>query len=408
MRNPGHLALTIIFLILSSPVFPEIDKDTQPRHALVIGNGNYIHTPSLTNPVNDARDIAASLASAGFSVELMLDANLADMGDGIHRFGELLRKNNQGAGFIFFAGHGIQHEGENYLLPVDQDIRSEAQIKRKAIALSELLAYLDSAGNSFNMVVLDACRNNPFSSSFRSATRGLAVVGAAPPETVILYSTGAGEVAEDGEGRNSPFTSALLKSLGTPDIEVETLLRETTGAVRDATEMRQIPYRYSNLSRPFHFQGTDLPVVRKQVTPKPSLQDAVPADTIELPKITLEGRSIYWKGTLYKPGFFAGYGTFLDDLEKAPEIDSIIRREIDRFRQQQRTSNLLQWGGLGIVLATSMLAPVDDESLSDEQRIAGYSGIIGGVLMASIGMILSTGPPEKLINTYNRGPLPPE
>ena len=230
-------------------------QQAERRVALVIGNGAYQRLPKLANPANDARDLAQTLQGLGFSVTTVTDGSTAEMEEAVRRFSAELARDPTTAGVFFYAGHAVQSGGENYLIPVDADIRTEVEIKRKAIWAQEVLAYMNEARNRFNMVILDACRDNPFAGSFRSATRGLAVVGSAPPETIVVYATGAGATAEDGAVRNSPFTAALLKHIGTPGLDAESMLRRVTSEVQAATSNRQTPYRYSSLTSDFRFAG---------------------------------------------------------------------------------------------------------------------------------------------------------
>jgi formylglycine-generating enzyme required for sulfatase activity len=227
----------------------------EPRVALVIGNGAYQYNNKLANPVNDASDLSRTLRELGFTVTTLTDAGLSRMSDAIYDFRNSLMKDTATVGVFIFAGHGVQSGGVNYLLPVDQDIRTETELIRKAIPAQEVLSYMNEARNAFNMVVLDACRNNPLAGSFRSGSRGLAAVASAPPQTLIVYSTDAGNVAEDGSGRNSPFASALMKYMKQPGLEAEAMLRRVTNEVSEATNNRQTPYKYSSMKRDFYFAG---------------------------------------------------------------------------------------------------------------------------------------------------------
>ena len=224
-------SLAAISLFLVGALLP---AGGQARTALVIGNGAYEKLGRLANPPNDATDFAAALRAVGFKTTLLIDAGQARMEEAVLAFRTELLRDPSGAGVFFFAGHGMQRQAVNYLVPVDADIQNEVQLKRKALPAQEILEYMNEARNRFNMVVLDACRNNPLTSAFRSGSRGLAVVAAAPPESLIVYATDAGAVAEDGAGRNSPPTSALLTHSGSPGVDVETMVRRVTADVKAA------------------------------------------------------------------------------------------------------------------------------------------------------------------------------
>jgi uncharacterized caspase-like protein len=169
----------------------------------------------LANPGNDAADMAEALKSLGFTVTLIKDADLMGMEQGIVRLGNSLSTSKSSIGFFFYAGHGVQSNGINYLIPANAEIPSEAFLNTKAVAVQALMDTLQQSGNKLNVIVLDACRDNPFSWS-RSGTRGLTVVSSQPPGSLIAYATSAGSVAQDGTGRNGIFTGELLKNLKNP------------------------------------------------------------------------------------------------------------------------------------------------------------------------------------------------
>lgn len=159
-----------------------INTNTTRRVALVIGNGAYINAPTLKNPPNDPRDMAATLKELGFEVTSDTNVSVRDMKRLIREFGQKLRTG--GAGLFYYAGHGVQSKGRNYLIPVEADIQSEAEIEGASVDVNLVLNYMDDAQNGLNIVILDACRNNPFARSFRSAADGLAQVDT-PTGTLI-------------------------------------------------------------------------------------------------------------------------------------------------------------------------------------------------------------------------------
>jgi hypothetical protein len=216
----------------------------EPRFALVIGNADYGELGKLKNPVNDANDMAASLKRLGFTVELLLNSELPQMENAVVRLSEKLAGASQSTGVFYFAGHGVQtQKGENYLIPVLTNIPAETFLKTKALALQSVLDSMQSGGNKLNLVFLDACRNNPFGWS-RGTTRGLSIISAQPPGSIIVYATGAGSVAQDGTGRNGVFTGELLKNLETPGIDLNTMMDRTAQGVLAATKNQQNPAVY--------------------------------------------------------------------------------------------------------------------------------------------------------------------
>lgn len=221
------------------------------RVALVVGNKDYSVGP-LTNPVNDAQDMAATLNKLGFNkVILRTNRTAKDLESDIREFGDELRTN--GVGFFYYSGHGMQIDGRNYLLPIDVNPKRDTDVKYDAVDAGRVLDELERKGTAVNLVVLDACRNNPFSRSFRSTSRGLARMDA-PSGTLIVYATRPGQVAEDGKGRNGTFTKHLLAKLNEqPDLEVRLLLSDVRAAVLQETGKTQEPWEEGGLVGQFRF-----------------------------------------------------------------------------------------------------------------------------------------------------------
>ena len=186
---------------------------------------------------------------------LIVDASLSEMEQGVREFGVQLRQRG-GTGLFFYAGHGIQHEGVNYLLAVDQEIQEEFEIRSKSFDIGRVLGAMEQAGNPFNIVMLDACRNNPFARSYRSTQQGLAQMDA-PSGTLIAYSTSPGRVAADGEGQNSVYTEAFLRHLQTPNLEIGLLFRQVRADVQNTTDFRQVPWESTSLTGTFYFNPDD-------------------------------------------------------------------------------------------------------------------------------------------------------
>ena len=233
-------------------------QGSEKRTALVIGNSAYKTAP-LKNPESDARDMAAALEEMNFSVTMLINANLEQMKTAARTFGK--KHSSGGVGLFYYAGHGMQVEGVNYLIPVNVDIKDEKEVRYNALAAGQVLANMESAGNATNIVILDACRDNPFARSFRSSSRGLSVLEA-PSGTIVVYSTAPGSVAADGKGRNGIFTAALLKYIGTPDMDIETMLRDVRSDVIRETSGSQVPWSSSSLTESFYFTSAALALAR--------------------------------------------------------------------------------------------------------------------------------------------------
>jgi len=224
--------------------------DSRKRIALVIGNSKYTSSP-LKNPANDARTMAATLRRIGFEVEEKTDLGYIQLNETVENFGRELK--NGGVGLFFYAGHGMQVNGSNYLIPVDMEINDENEVRYKAVDMGLILAKMEQGRANVNIVMLDACRDNPFARSFRSNSRGLATMDA-PNSTLIAYATGPGKVASDGgNDENGLFTSELVKVLEQPGLRVEDVFKQVTKAVRLISGNRQIPWITSSLEEDFFF-----------------------------------------------------------------------------------------------------------------------------------------------------------
>jgi uncharacterized caspase-like protein len=225
------------------------------RLALVIGNSAYIAAP-LRNPVNDATDFAAALIDSGFEVTRLENANLREMRSALRDFGDRLKKQG-GVGLFYFAGHGMQVKGRNYLVPVAAQIEREDEVEFESLDANLVLEKLDSAGNRFNIVVLDACRNNPFARSFRSSTQGLAQMDA-PSGAVVAFATSPGSVASDGGGRNGLYSQHLIDSIRRPGLKIEEVFKQVRAAVRRDSSGKQTPWESTSLEGDFYFHPVDL------------------------------------------------------------------------------------------------------------------------------------------------------
>jgi hypothetical protein len=239
----------LALIVFASIAWAQGDARPERRLALVIGNGAYATSP-LRNPTNDARALTAALKGLGFDVTAHENLGQREMRRAILDFGTRLREG--GIGLFYFAGHGVQVNGRNYLVPVDAAIASEAEVEVEAVDVASVLARMETARNRVNLVILDACRDNPFARSFRSAARGLAAIDA-PAGTLIAYATAPGRVARDGEGANGLYTGELLKALQAPGQRVEDVFKRVRQAVVERSGGDQVPWESSSLVGEFLF-----------------------------------------------------------------------------------------------------------------------------------------------------------
>jgi uncharacterized caspase-like protein len=229
-----------------------VGAEPNRRFALVIGNSAYLHVDKLTNPENDAADVAEKLKKLGYETELRLNVGNAEMGLAIAEYVRRLSSSSDNEGFFWYAGHGVQLNGENYLLPVDIKADDDVAVKYGSYPLLQLIESFDQiAHNKVNVVFLDACRNNPFKNRAggrRSLSRGLAVVDNIPPDLFILFSTSAGTEASDGESgkRNSPFAEAFLKHSDSNQ-DLSLVARSITRETLSLTNNQQRPYQEGNI-----------------------------------------------------------------------------------------------------------------------------------------------------------------
>ena len=225
----------------------------QDRFALVIGNSQYRNVSPLANPGRDATAVSALLKDAGFEVTAATDLDKTSMSRAIRFFtNQISDKPDNTVALIYYAGHGLQVDGENFLVPVDATITREADVALETLRLADLMSMLESVRSKTRIVILDACRDNPFADIAKDAPRGLALVNA-PAGTLVAYSTSPGATADDGTGTNSPFAKALLQSAKEPGLPIETALKNVRLAVHGATDGRQTPWEVSALTEPFSF-----------------------------------------------------------------------------------------------------------------------------------------------------------
>ncbi|NJO16986.1 MAG: YARHG domain-containing protein [Thioploca sp.] len=323
---------------------PEV---AEPRTALVIGNADYADGP-LNNPINDAKAIIKLLENRGFKVFSALDADQRRMETTINEFATLLAA-NKGIGVFYYSGHGLQVDGENYLIPINAEITDETDVKYKAIDAGQVLGKMESAKNNLNIVILDACRVNPWLRGRGNNYRGLATMQA--HGTLIAYATAPNSIASDGneEDINGLYTKHLLKAMQTPGWEIEKMFKQVGIAVENESKGEQSPWYHSSLRGEFCFSGCKTPATPLKIPiPSPTVTQAqvpgrYPETSIRyLNDADLEGKSAYElkimrneifarRGYLFEPGKMRDYfnnqpwyqprysdvGSFLSPIEQA-------------------------------------------------------------------------------------------
>jgi len=251
MNRRGLILRLVLAAALAGLGLPPASADGK-RVALVIGNSAYRNVPELPNPANDASDVAAALRRLGFAVTLMTNATFDQMRRGLIGFG----RDAAGADMatLYFAGHGMEIGGENWLIPIDAELTKDSDAENEAISLRSVMLQV-STTTSLGLVILDACRNNPFAAKMRRSLALRAAVGGGlgriePLGNVLVaYAARDGTTALDGDGRNSPFTAALLHNIEMPGVEVTFMFRNVRDDVMETTRNEQQPFVYGSLSR---------------------------------------------------------------------------------------------------------------------------------------------------------------
>ncbi|MFN8239762.1 MAG: caspase domain-containing protein [Bacteroidales bacterium] len=251
----ARIAVLLPLLIMSGQISAGNFQSTanqDKRLALVIGNGKYEFAGELANPVNDARSMKRALESVGFEVLEYENLSKSQMKQAIDNFGVKLRQYS--TGLFFYAGHGIQSKNANYLIPVDANLQSESVVDEDCVKADRVLGFMEEAGTIINIVILDACRNNPFERSWSRAIggSGLAFMDA-PSGSLIAYSTSPGRTASDGSGSNGLYTEALLENIKTPGVNILQMFQNVRRSVSERSGKKQIPWESTSLTNDFFF-----------------------------------------------------------------------------------------------------------------------------------------------------------
>jgi hypothetical protein len=267
------MKIRLVSILITLALFPFViySQETntpqpQKKIALVIGNGNY-QSSTLANPENDARAMKVALQSVGFTVFEYENLTQGQMKKAIDDFGMKLKGND--VGLFFYAGHGIQSKGYNYLIPVDAQLQTEQDVEYDCVQADRILAKMEGSGTKVDIIILDACRNNPFERSWtRSETgKGLAFMNA-PSGTLIAYATSPGNTASDGSGNNGLYTSAILESMRIPNINIIQMFQNVRSIVSEKSNKQQIPWESTSLVGDFYFSQNNInDKLQNQISP---------------------------------------------------------------------------------------------------------------------------------------------
>lgn len=246
-RLVGVLAALTAFAFFTSASLAE------PRLALVIGNSAYQNNKPLNNPANDAEAVAKVLNTAGFEVVMAFDLSRDLMKQTIEEFAARIKeKGPDSVALVYYAGHGLQVDGENFLVPVDVKLQGEDDVPEQGVKLAYVMGALEAAPSRMRIVILDACRNNPFAVSGEAGGKGLAIVDA-PTGSIVAYSTAPGTEAFDGSGRHSPYAAAFMRTVKQPNMPIEQVFKKVRLLVNESTDSKQTPWESSSLTSDFVF-----------------------------------------------------------------------------------------------------------------------------------------------------------
>jgi uncharacterized caspase-like protein len=351
--RPRSLQLLAAAILVAA--FSAAPALAEKRIALVIGNSAYKHTSPLANPANDAKLMAATLRDLGFTVTAVKDATQKDMKRAVRDFGKTLNDAGRDAvGLFFYAGHGVQVRGSNYLIPVDARIDNEADVDIESVSAEGVLRQMEFAKNRLNIVMLDACRDNPYKRGFRSAARGLARMDA-PTGSLIAYATAPGQVAYDGDGSNSPYTRALTRAMREPGSEIMNAFRKVRVAVMAETKKQQTPWESSSLTGEFYFTPKAARAVKQEAPPsKPKQLGSGTAGGID-------NDGLFWQSIKdsRRAGDYSAYlkqfpkGDFvalarlrlaaIEERERAAKAAAAQKAQADAERKRQEALRRQQW-----------------------------------------------------------------
>jgi uncharacterized caspase-like protein len=323
--------------------------------------------------VNDATDMASALQQMGFTVKLLRDADLRHMREAIETFRRQLRPGV--VGLFYFAGHGMQVKGENYLVPIEARIAREQDVEFETVPVGRLLGAMEDAANDVNIVILDACRNNPFARNFRSFQRGLAVTQAITG-SLIAYATAPGAVAADGAGRNGVYTSYLLHTMRLPGVPIEQVFKNVRVSVKQETHGTQIPWETSSLTGDFVFM---------HAAEKPALEPRSP-----LPSLT---------GPAVPPGVSSSVSNLQAQVEAQRQLVQAERQQLEEERRRREEYQKLQAEQERLLREEYQKLQAEQERLRQEREKLQEGGAPKGPQVAVGGKPPPPATPQTLHNS---------
>jgi Caspase domain/Sel1 repeat len=381
MKSPLFRLVGLAFLMV---ILTPCDSASvqERRTALIIGNSAYKSSP-LVNPVNDANDMAAVLKKLGFSVRLKINADQRSMESSIRAFGKELRSG--GVGLFYFAGHGLQVDGRNYLIPIDAHIESEADVKYESVDAGRVLSQMYEAENGLNIVILDACRDNPYARSFRSSEKGLAKMDA-PTGSILAYATAPGSVAADGTDRNGLYTSMLLKHMIESNLVIERVFKKVRIDVINASGNRQVPWELSSLTGDFYFYSKRGIVVKKQT----EVESKKPIkETPKYVSISPESGDAETQFSLGHSYLYGGDGVPMNKAEA-----------LKWFRKAADQGHAGAQHNLGFMFFNGLGTPKNKSEAMNWYRKAAYQGQVKSQFFLGFMLHVGEGVPQNFIKAY--------
>lgn len=351
--------LCLMVLFACGAVVP---VQAQNKLALVIGNSKYTQLPALLNPANDAKLLSENLQQLGFTVTSLTDQTQAQMKSSIAQFTQAVTAAGPDTvALLYYAGHGVQIDGTNYLIPVDANVQSAGDVVLGAVSASDLLKTFELAQAKVNVLVLDACRDNPFKSNTRGVSRGLAQVKA-PTGSILAYATAPGQVAADGSGNNSPYAEALAKNLAIPGLALESVFRQVRIEVSDKTTGAQVPWEETSLTQEV--------VLKPAASAQPQQPEAQPVATAS-PDIEAARAYMVAVGS----NKIEDYLSFLQKYPVAKEAPQALRI-IEMLADEKNWREATQQNTLGAYKIYMNLHPQGTYVTEAQNQIAGLTSVV--------------------------------
>ena len=306
MRTVVRIVCAAVLVLAVAGLVSAQSSEPAAKTALLLANSDYTTFGDLANPVPEAREFGEALRGIGFDVMVVANASREDMLDALYEFERKVRQRG-GVALVHYGGHGVQVDGENYLIPANADIPDERRVTTRAVSVREIMSTLDASGSETNIVILDACRNNPLpETSTRSAARGLGLVEFKPRNSLLVYAAQPGEVAQDGL-----FTPTLAERIRTPGLSITQVLQEVRREVYAKSEGEQLPGSYDELLTPVYLAGmTTTDDSRSAREQQNRSESSAPAVTDNRPTVQVERAT----GTLHVQTEVAGT-LFMDGVQ---------------------------------------------------------------------------------------------